>query len=297
MSSTRVVQMRLVVEAVDYAAAVAFYRDVLGAPVKLVVDSDGGASVTILDVGRATLELSTRAGGDDRRRQVGRPVRPRLRVAFEVTDAEAVTHDLVAAGAELIAPPTLTPWQSLNARLAAPADLQITVFQEPAILRGSDKPAERTGCRMRIFRSTDELTDAVGETLGSSDWLVVDQERISAFAECTERPPVDPRRRGASCCRTVRWDHRTRLPDVVVGPTLGQQVFGVRDAGGTAQLRPQQGAVPVARPGAGPGSWNGDCAGGDPDAGRFPGRGPAPWSRSRDPTALRASQTASMLLP
>ena len=28
------------------------------------------------------------------------------------------------------APPTRTPWQSLNSRLDAPADLQITVFQE-----------------------------------------------------------------------------------------------------------------------------------------------------------------------
>ena len=32
--------------------------------------------------------------------------------------------------AELIAAPTLTPWQSLNARLSAPADLQITIFEE-----------------------------------------------------------------------------------------------------------------------------------------------------------------------
>jgi hypothetical protein len=62
--------------------------------------------------------------------EVGRPVSPRMRVAFEVADAEGVTRDLVAGGAELIAAPTLTPWQSLNARLSAPADLQITVFQE-----------------------------------------------------------------------------------------------------------------------------------------------------------------------
>jgi len=37
---------------------------------------------------------------------------------------------LVDAGATLIAPPTPTPWRSLNARLDAPAGLQITVFQE-----------------------------------------------------------------------------------------------------------------------------------------------------------------------
>ena len=55
---------------------------------------------------------------------------PRIRVAFEVDDAVAATDGLVAAGAELVAPPTRTPWESLNARLEAPADLQITLFEE-----------------------------------------------------------------------------------------------------------------------------------------------------------------------
>jgi uncharacterized glyoxalase superfamily protein PhnB len=123
--------MRLVVEATDHEEAVAFYRDVLGGAEELTVDSGDGAIVTILDVGRATLELSTPAQVDlidDV--EVGRRVSPRLRVAFEVANTTAVTDDLVDAGAELIAPPTLTPWNSLNARLSAPAGLQITVFQE-----------------------------------------------------------------------------------------------------------------------------------------------------------------------
>ena len=127
----RVLQMRLVVEVDDYEQAVSFYRDVLGAREELVVDSEGGASVTILDVGRATLELSNGAQValiDDV--EVGRRVSPRLRVAFEVADAAGTTRDLVGGGAELIAEPTRTPWQSLNARLAAPAGLQITVFEE-----------------------------------------------------------------------------------------------------------------------------------------------------------------------
>jgi uncharacterized glyoxalase superfamily protein PhnB len=127
----RVLQMRLVVEATDYGQAVAFYRDVLGSREELVVESEGGAKVTILDVGRATLELSNAAQVamiDDV--EVGRRVSPRLRVAFEVNDVERVTNDLVEGGAELIAAPTLTPWQSLNSRLSAPADLQITLFEE-----------------------------------------------------------------------------------------------------------------------------------------------------------------------
>jgi hypothetical protein len=53
-----------------------------------------------------------------------------MRVAFEVGDSAAMTDDLVSAGAELIASPRETPWRSLNSRLAAPAGLQITLFQE-----------------------------------------------------------------------------------------------------------------------------------------------------------------------
>ena len=128
----RPLQMRLVVEVDDYDDAVRFYRDVLGAPVELQVHGDGGEKVTILDVGRATLELSNPAQVEyiDEVEVGRRRVSPRLRVAFEVADAEAVTNDLVAAGAELVAPPTRTPWSSLNARLEAPASLQLTVFQE-----------------------------------------------------------------------------------------------------------------------------------------------------------------------
>lgn len=125
-------QLRLVVEADDYEAAVAFYRDALGLPEELAVAGPDGAHVTILDAGRATLEIVNPA----QKRyidevEVGRPVAPRLRVAFEVADAAGTTAALVEAGAELIADPTPTPWRSLNARLAAPAGLQITVFQEP----------------------------------------------------------------------------------------------------------------------------------------------------------------------
>lgn len=127
----RVIQMRLVVEADDYDAAVHFYRDVLGLRKEEAIEGGGGARVTILDAGRATLEI---ANPEQKRMiddvEVGRQVAPRMRVAFEVSDSAATTKALVAAGAELIAPPTETPWRSLNARLAAPAGLQITLFQE-----------------------------------------------------------------------------------------------------------------------------------------------------------------------
>ena len=127
----RVLQMRLVVEAEDYDEAVRFYRDVLGLAEEDAFAGPGDARVTILDAGRATLELVNPA---QKRMidevEVGRQVAPKHRVAFEVADGAAMTDALVAAGAELIAPPTETPWRSLNSRLATPADLQITLFEE-----------------------------------------------------------------------------------------------------------------------------------------------------------------------
>jgi lactoylglutathione lyase len=127
----RVRQMRLVVEAADYEDAVRFYRDVLGATEELRLDGDGGERVMILDVGRATLEISSPQQVDMIDRvEVGRRVSPRLRVAFEVADAQEVTDDLVRAGADLLASPTRTPWGSLNSRLEAPGGLQITVFED-----------------------------------------------------------------------------------------------------------------------------------------------------------------------
>jgi predicted enzyme related to lactoylglutathione lyase len=124
-------QMRLVVEADDFDEAVHFFRDVLGLREEEAFAGPGDARVVILEAGRATLEIANPA---QKRMidevEVGRPVAPRLRVAFEVADSPAMTDALVAAGAELVAAPVETPWRSLNARLAAPAGLQITVFQE-----------------------------------------------------------------------------------------------------------------------------------------------------------------------
>jgi catechol 2,3-dioxygenase-like lactoylglutathione lyase family enzyme len=124
-------QMRLVLEAEDFDEAVRFYRDVLGLPEEAAFEGEGAARVVILDAGRATLEIANLAQKrmiDDI--EVGHQVAPKMRVAFEVRDGAAMTDDLVSAGAELIASPRETPWRSLNSRLAAPAGLQITLFQE-----------------------------------------------------------------------------------------------------------------------------------------------------------------------
>ena len=130
-SSPIVKQLRLVVEADNFDEAVAFYRDVLGLKEEFSIESEGGARVMALQAGRATLEIVNPA----QRRlidhlEVGREVSRSIRVAFEVTDANSTTDRLAAAGAELIASPTQTPWRSLNSRLEAPAGLQITLFEE-----------------------------------------------------------------------------------------------------------------------------------------------------------------------
>jgi acyl dehydratase len=38
---------------------------------------------------------------------------------------------------------------------------------------------------MRVFTTFDELGDAVGEDLGTSEWLEVSQDRVDAFADAT----------------------------------------------------------------------------------------------------------------
>jgi len=38
---------------------------------------------------------------------------------------------------------------------------------------------------MRVFRTFDEVGEAAGEELGTSEWLEVDQKRVNAFADAT----------------------------------------------------------------------------------------------------------------
>ncbi|HCT81863.1 MAG TPA: glyoxalase [Micromonosporaceae bacterium] len=127
---SRVKELRLVVTADDYDEALRFYRDVLGLTERAAFTAEGG-HVTILEAGQATLEITDRphAAYIDKV-EVGRRVAGHIRVAFEVADSASVTEELKAAGAEVVAEPTITPWNSLNSRLEGPAGLQLTIFQE-----------------------------------------------------------------------------------------------------------------------------------------------------------------------
>jgi catechol 2,3-dioxygenase-like lactoylglutathione lyase family enzyme len=128
--SSTVRELRLVVTAPDYDEALRFYRDVLGLPERAAFSVAGG-HVTILEAGRATLELT-----DPRHAEyideveVGQRVAGHIRVAFEVDDSPAVTATLAAAGARVLAEPRRTPWNSLNSRLEGPGGLQLTLFTE-----------------------------------------------------------------------------------------------------------------------------------------------------------------------
>ncbi len=124
-------ELRLVVTADDYDAAVAFYRDVLGLTEAAEYMSDDAGRVIILEAGRATLEISdARHAEHIDAVEVGRRVAGHIRVAFQVPDAAAATDQLIAGGASLIAEPTPTPWNSLNSRLDGPAGLQLTLFEQ-----------------------------------------------------------------------------------------------------------------------------------------------------------------------
>ena len=124
-------QLRLVLRVDNFDEAVRFYRDVLGLHEEAAFSNGPDAHGIVLDSGRATLELfdaAQHAAVDDL--EVGRQVAPRIRVAFEVDDGPGTAKRLVDAGAIEVAPPTVTPWNSVNARLDTPDELHVTVFEE-----------------------------------------------------------------------------------------------------------------------------------------------------------------------
>jgi lactoylglutathione lyase len=130
MQKKQVHEMRLVVTTDDYEKALHFYRDVLGLKEQAAFVSDGG-HVTILEAGVATLELTDlRHAEFIDEVEVGRRVAGHIRVAFKVDDSVAATQVLKAAGATVLAEARRTPWNSMNARLEGPADLQLTLFSE-----------------------------------------------------------------------------------------------------------------------------------------------------------------------
>jgi lactoylglutathione lyase len=124
-------ELRVAVTARDHDAAVLFYRDVIGLPqVADWTSSDG--KVVVLDGGRATLELIDEAQASYvDTNEVGRRVAGKIRLALEVDDSAALAERTRTNGAVLLGKgPVDTPWGDRNVRLAAPADLQLTLFSK-----------------------------------------------------------------------------------------------------------------------------------------------------------------------
>ncbi len=84
---------------------------------------------------------------------------------------------------------------------------------------------------MRTFTTLEEISGALGEELGSSDWLTVEQERVDAFADATgdhQWIHVDVERAAAGPFRgTIAHGYLT----LALIPMLGTQVFRLETPG------------------------------------------------------------------
>lgn len=125
-------QLRLIIETDDFDEAVRFYRDVLGMTEQPAFATDGDDRVSILRAGVATIELATRTHvrNIDALEHAPSAEEPTLRIAIEVDDTERVLATVLESGAELLASPTRTPFQTISARVQGPAGWQVTFFQE-----------------------------------------------------------------------------------------------------------------------------------------------------------------------
>ena len=121
-------ELRFALTVNDFDAALRFYRDALGLPEVFAWTHDRGRGA-VLAAGRATVELlSTSQSEYVDSVEVGRRIAGPVRLAIEVTDADAVAEQLEAAGGDRLAAPVLTPWGHRNIRLRAPDGLQLTLF-------------------------------------------------------------------------------------------------------------------------------------------------------------------------
>lgn len=125
---TQVTELRVALTVADFDGAVAFYRDALG--LEQLADWSGeDGRVVILSAGRAMLELFDQAQAEKVDAiEAGRRVSGVVRLALEVADSAETARRLVAAGAEEVAPPVITPWGDRNARVQAPDGMQLTLF-------------------------------------------------------------------------------------------------------------------------------------------------------------------------
>ena len=124
-----VTELRVVITATDFGAAIRFWRDVLGLPVVGAFDGPGGGGM-LLGAGRATIELVSQQQADAIDVvETGQPgMAGRMRLALEVADSRRLSETLSADGAERRGPAVDTPWRHRNVRLQGPDGVEITLF-------------------------------------------------------------------------------------------------------------------------------------------------------------------------
>src|SRR3954454_20786349 len=84
---------------------------------------------------------------------------------------------------------------------------------------------------MRTFTTLDELSSAEGEELGTSDWLLIDQDRVDRFADATgdhQWIHVDVERAKAG---PLGGTLAHGYPPLSLVPMLGQSVFALETPG------------------------------------------------------------------
>ncbi|WP_309620416.1 VOC family protein [Salinibacterium sp.] len=124
-------QLRLIIETDNFDDALYFYRDVLGMPEQPAFATDGDDRVSILHAGIATIELATPAHirKIDTMERAATVEGPTLRIALEVDNTPHAVAVSEQSGATTLAPPTETPFRTINARVQGPAGWQVTFFK------------------------------------------------------------------------------------------------------------------------------------------------------------------------
>ncbi len=112
---------RVVFTASDYDRTVAFFRDVMG--LEVLMSFEVGGRGTILLAADGQIEIFANDSGE-----AVAPVSGAA-MAWEVSDAAATYDRLVAAGAELLDPPTMKPWGHSSFRVRGPDGWMITLFE------------------------------------------------------------------------------------------------------------------------------------------------------------------------
>jgi catechol 2,3-dioxygenase-like lactoylglutathione lyase family enzyme len=130
-SPVRVLELRVALTVDDYEEALRFYRDGLGLEVTESWDRPDGRGA-IFPVERATLEVLSKDMGETVDRiEAGDRVSGPVRLALEVEDPARAGERLMAAGAEFVGGPVVTPWGDVNVRVQAPDGMQLTLFRTP----------------------------------------------------------------------------------------------------------------------------------------------------------------------